>query len=384
MEVQASILPYSIGTMFFVEVWVVPGKNVLTYNNSKTGATLLQTLELNGTGDGNATFDVAPVLATVFRHDNYQVPNPQLAFQKDESAYQMYFLKIGYTTFNRLNQRVKTYREETPLQVAIRATLKPASAPGTMLEYAYQFDGETHKFLTSIPDGAARRRTEDTILTFFHTLNLDHPSPPRIHVLADLEFQTGDSEEGYEIASHDVRSGGIFLVNVKPATLVAHPRYQEITRYAVYLTYTWEYEDETNNTFTDITSIITEARQFRIIPDIPSPVSVLFMNRFGGWDSIQFRRDTDTEIKTNPSSFSTGSGTHTYRVSTETQVTYYSSWLTFSETSWLRQLRNSPVVYINGEYHIRKAETYTEDSSLGLTTINLTVSPAEEDNSITL
>ncbi|KUG07428.1 hypothetical protein [Solirubrum puertoriconensis] len=373
MTVRVTKDPYSIGQLFFVEIWTLPTKNIQLSGTPKTGATLLRTLTKNGPGDGTCSFDLSSALQTQFRHDTQRVPNPLLVYQKDETAYVAYYFRTGYITYNTQNQQVKNYRHESPVKVAVRAAL-PLDESGDMLGYVYQFDGEPVNFLTNMPDGIQRRRNEDTLLAFFLATNPDS-SNVQIHVKADLQFKSAAPEQGYTLHTEEITSGGLYLINVKPERLVAHINYSHITSYSVYL----DYEDEEQGTIR-----LSNQQEFQVAEEIPLPIPVLFMNRKGGWDSIQFRRDTDTEVKTKVNTFSSVSNTRAYQINSQKSVTYYSQWLTQAELRWLDDLKHSPAIYIGGKYQRPQDDTFKIDSSLGLSVINLTVSPAVEENSINL
>lgn len=366
---------YRIGQLFFAEIWLVVGKDVTVAATTKTGAKLLRILRVNGNGDGTATFDLGPSLATVFRHDTATVPNTLVACQRDESAYQGYFFKTGFIQYDAQNREVKSYQHESAVKYVLRATL-PLKAGGDMSsDYQYQFDGETVKFLTSIPNGAKRKPSEATLLsTFFARPDLGATTVGQLFVRADLSFNDGTTETGYYLGGYPVDAGGVYLFDVKPERLLAHPEYESIKSYAVYLNF---FDDTFEST-------ITQSREFKITDEIQQPLDVLFMNRLGAWDTLQFRREHQTEIKTKSNVFSNGFGARVYQVEADTSITINSCWLTKGEHQWLKDLMFTPGLYLNNEYHRQDNTSYKFDSQLGLFTIEVSVSPDYEENTIKL
>lgn len=369
---------YEIGDLFFVEIWTQPGKNVLT-TTPEAFATRLRTLRLNGLGDGTCVADVSSALATAFRHDTATTPNPLLPFQKDESAYLGYFLKAGYIRYDEQNREIRTYAYQSGVKFTLRAAL-PLNGSGDMQsDYAYQYDGEPVRYLSTVPDRATRKPSEPTLLPFFLPLQpaatgVGAVVVHRLFAQADLTFTDGTTQNGYLFGDFVLPSGGMYLVDAKPQRLLAHPRYADLATYSVYLSY-----------FDDLqASVITQARTFKVGEDIQQPVEVLFMNRLGGWDAIQFRRDRQTDIKTKANTFSNGFGSRVYQVDTSTSITYNSGWLTSAEHQWLKDLMVSPAIYLDGAYHRQADTTYKIDTNLGLFTIELTVAPDYEENTIQL
>jgi hypothetical protein len=365
--------PYRIGDIFFVEVWMLTDKDVWISGKPKTGATLLQTLKANGKGNGSCTLDISGILASQFQQQNYTVPNPGIQLQKDESAYIGYYLKAGYITYDRANTEVKSYEYESPVQYALRAGIGKVGDSGDMIEYCYFFDGEPVKFLTGLPDGVRKRRNEHCYLPFFLPFDSTATDTPYITIKADIQFSSGAPDTGYELGTYDINTGGTYLLNVKPEILLAHPLYSSITRYSIYLEYT-----------SDFSVVFTLSKEIEVDSIIQLPIECQFMNRYGGWDAIQFRKDTETEIKTKPNTFSYYLSNRVYQVDTTTSVTYHSSFLTPSEYSWLKDLMVSPAVYVNNEYVSTTPESFKLDTSLGLTTLDFTVTPANEINTIKL
>ena len=375
MLVQLQKSDYVVGDLFFVEVWTQPGRRA-RLATPKASATLHRTLVVNGDGTGQATIDISDALSTLFQQQDQSPPNTVLAAQKDESAYVPYYFLAGTQKYDEQNRLVKTYLYSSTVAYALRAALK-LNQTDWMVDYVYQFDGEPVRPLTNISDDARRKPSEPTLLSYFIALQDDGPTfVNRAFVMADLTFLDGTSQNAFYVNEFDLdnQGGGLYLVDVKPQRLITHPRYAELVSYTVYL----EHFDDT------LATTMTSGRTFTVGEDVQLPVEVTFMNRLGGWDTLSFRRDRNTDIKTRSSVFTTGYGTRTFQVDSTTSTTYNSGWLTQSEYTWLKDLMLSPAVYIDGEY-VRSADaTYKFDSSLGLFSMEITVSPDAEENSIRL
>ena len=377
MPVSMTKTPYTIGDMFFIEVWAIPSKNAMTTNTPKTVPKLIQTLKANGKGDGTCTIDISNLLASQFKQASHYVPNPNAPFQKDESAYLGYFIKAGSITFNRQNREVKVYEFESAVQYALRAAM-PLTTDGNLIDYVYAYDGEPVKYLTSLPDGSRKRRDEDVYLSTFLPLNKNNGNTSTYTIVAkaDLHFSSGPPEIGYEIGSYALATGGVYLFNVKPQVFTASTNYDSLTSYSVYL--------ELINDATQQSNPCTLTKEIAVDSVIASPVTAQFMNRLGGWDALQLRKDTETDIKTKVSSFTPMFGSKVYQVDTTSTITYHSNWLTVSEYQWLKDMMVSPAVYIDGNYVSLKDESFKLDTMLGLFALDITVVPAYEENTIKL
>lgn len=371
---------YQVGQLFYCDIWTITDKNMLNTGTPKTTGTLLGTRTINGPGDGTATFDISSILSTVFTQDNYNTPPTLSPLQasKDESGYVGYFLKLGFITYNAQNQQTKTLEYESPEVLwAVRAALPLSSQgnSGSMADYCYRHDHEPVKFATNIPDGTKRNRSEDTLLPFFLPY-LSGATGAFVTVEADLRFADGTLEIGVAVATTQVTSGGLFIANSYPGQFVASTNYNQLVSYAVRVKYF-------NDNLPGGTEI-THDRSFKVSKDIPYPNRVLFMNRLGGWDSIQVRRDTDTTIKFKSSSFQNTFGQRNYYVDSTTTATYYSSYLTQPEFVWLKDLKTSPVIFLNGEYVLQQDGDFKLDTSVGLFNYELTIAPEFEENAIRL
>lgn len=373
MKVSMTKQPYAIGDMFFIEVWAVPDKDVWNINKAKTSATLLQTLTVNGQGTGDADIYIHNLLASSFGQDNYYTPNPSLTIQKDESCYQAYYLKAGYLTFDRTNTQQKVYGFESPVQYVIRASNKGNA--GNMNQYCYNYNNEPVKFLTDIPDGVRKRQDENTYLPFFLPLNqrTSYTGATTVFIKADLTFSSGTVEQGYELGNYIIPTGGCYLLNLKPKLLQTHPKYNSLTSYSVYL-----------QCQTDTTSTFTISKEISVDTPIQQPINAQYMNRLGGWDAVQLRRDSESETKNKPSTFTAYLNNRVYEVDTDTTTTYHSSHLTLSEYNWLQGMANSPAVYINNKYAILTPQSFKKDTSLGLTVLDITVTHDNEEDAIKL
>jgi hypothetical protein len=372
---------YQVGQLFYCELWTITDKDMQNVQTLKTTGTLLRTLTINGPGDGSAEFDIGNLLATVFIQDDYQTPpllNP-LQAQKDESSYIGYFFKLGFIVYDAQNKQLKTLLYELPeVQWGVRAAL-PLSGnrnvnSGNLAPYCYRYDSEPVSYASSIPDGTKRNRSEDTLLPFFLPYK-DNASKPLIQALATLTFADG-TQDTMTYAQTPFLSGGLYLINAYPNQFSLHAKYTQLVSYSV----TVQYHDNQDPDFVDI----TRPRSFKVSKDIPYPNRVLFMNRLGGWDAIQVRRDTDTSIKFKASSFRNSFGTQNYSIDATSSITYYSSYLTQPEFAWLKDLKASPVIFLNDEYVLQQDGELKLDSSVGLFNYALTVAPAYDENTITL
>jgi hypothetical protein len=383
MFVRVQDTNYAIGQLFYCEIWVVTDRNMRNVLTPKTTGKLLLSQTINGSGDGTARFDISSILNSVFIQDDYQTPptlNP-LQAAKEESAYIGYYFKAGYITYNAQNQQVKNLMYELPyVQWAVRAALPLAANnsnnfnSGNMLGYCYRHDGEPVRYATSIPDGTKRNRSEDTLLPFFCPYK-DNATGAILQAQANLYFADGTKDTVY-YATTNLTTGGLFVVNAYPGQFQGHLKYQQLLRYSV----TIQYLDDQDPTPTDV----TQARFFQVSKDIPFPNRVLFMNRLGGWDSIQVRRDTDTSIKFKASTFRSTYGSQNYSIDATSSITYYSSYLTQPEFAWLKDLKASPVIFLNGEYVLQQDGELKLDTSVGLFNYELTVAPAYDENTISL
>lgn len=365
--------PYDVGDMFFAEVWVLPDKDVWNATKLKTSPTLLQTLTVNGNGNGFGTIYLNNLLASSFGQSNYKTPNPNVVFQKDDSSYQAYFVKAGYLTYDRANTQQKVYGFESGVNYVLRASNK--AALGNMRHYCYNYDGSVINYLTDIPDGVRKRQDENTYLPFFLPLNKlsNYTGNTTIRIKADLSFSSGLTEQGYEIGEYEIATGGAYIVNVKPELLQTHPKYTTITDFSVYL------ECET-----DTTNIFTVSKEISIDSPIQNPINAQYMNRLGSWDAVQLRRDSESETKNKPSTFTAFQNNRVYEVDTDTTTTYHSSYLTLAEYNWLQGMASSPAVYINNKYATLTPQSFKKDTSLGLTVLDITVIHDNEEDSIKL
>jgi hypothetical protein len=374
---------YTIGELFYCDIWTITDKNMLNSGTPKATGTLLQTLTINGTGDGNAVFDISSILSTVFKQDEYNTPptlNP-LQSQKNESGYIGYFFKVGTIKYNAQNQKIKTQEYElAEVQWAVRAALPKVSNPtnsgnsGNMIDYCYKYNDTPISYATNIPDNTKRNRSEDTLLSFFLPF-LPSATNARIEAQATLYFADNTSVATI-ISSTPMTSGGLFIANVYPAQFTAQPKYAQLVSYSANI----KYYDDANPEGLEI----VRGKNFKVSKEIPFPNKVLFMNRLGGWDSIQVRKDTDTTIKFKSSSFVNTFGSRNYSVSADTTTTYYSSYLTKSEFIWLIDLKMSPVIFLNNIYVLQQDGDFKLDTSIGLFNYELVVSPEYDENAISL
>lgn len=383
MKVAVYKSNYVIGELFYCDIWTITNKDMQNRVTPKITGSLLQTLTINGTGDGNAFFDISSILTTVFKQDEYNTPpvlNPLLC-QKNESGYVGYFFKLGTISYNAQNQQVKTQEYELPaVQWAVRAAPPRISTPvnqgntGNMINYCYRHDGTLVQYATNIPDKTKRNRSEDTLLSFFCPYK-DGATGAILSIRADLVFADNTTDTSY-FATTNITTGGLYIANAYPGQFVAHPKYNQLIGY----TATVLYQDDNDPTPVEV----VYGRTLKVSKDIPFPNKVLFMNRLGGWDIIQVRKDADTSIKFKSSSFVNTFGSRNYSVAADTTTTYYSSYLTKPEFTWLIDLKMSPVIFLNGVYVLQQDGEFKLDSAAGLFNYELVVSPEYDENAISL
>jgi hypothetical protein len=94
---------------------------------------------------------------------------------------------------------------------------------------------------------------------------------------------------------------------------------------------------------------ITKKRSFTVVNNIKKPIEFKFLNRLGGWDSIQFVKYKTSELKVSPTTFNTKYGTMVSYVTPTTTITYYSTLLTEAHFYWLIDLSLSTRIYVNNK-----------------------------------
>jgi hypothetical protein len=376
INLEAVKTDYQVGQYFYCEVWVTPNKNMQVGTNPISGATMLVSLQKAGTvATKSATFDISNVLASVFTASNYQVPNVQQRIQKDETGYVQWFVRMGWIAYNTQNVAVKTEEfVSSGSNFAVRAAI--TGPDGAMDSYLNKYDyvnNSLSQYATLIPNGAKRSTSEHTFLSFFTPIIPG--TTGRILLLeADLEFADGTSQTNFQVATHPLDTGGLYIINVKPDIFITHLKFNDIVSYQVRIKY---YDDQT-----PLQLVFTEDRGFQIKKDIPNPITVTFMNSLGGWDAIYFRKDYDTATKAKSSLFKNTYAQKVYAADGSKTISYQSSYLSSSEYSWLEDLRYSIAIYVNNKY-VRQADgDYKNDTSVGLFTYELVVNPDYDRNSI--
>lgn len=373
ITVQITKSPYRVGGLFYVEVYALPQRNARMSGNPKIGAKLITTLTKNGDSTGKCTFDLGNVLASQF--SGYNAPQSVISVQKDDTAFIPYYYKVGYIVFDVLNNQVKTQVKESPVLFAIRAAL-PLHGDKTMMEYLYQFDNEPVDLLTNITNGLERHRNEATYLSCFFA-KLATATNPKIRVRADLNFHSGTAagQAVYSVlvTEEEVATGGVYVFNVKPEVFLAQPNYPYLHSYSVWLTY----EDDDRSEYA-----ISFSKTFIVADNLLNPQEVTFLNRAGGWDSLQFTRNIREEMKTDVVSYRNATAERVSGVSAKSNITIYSPWLPNKAHDWLRDLVLSPVVLLDGKYVKLQDTTHKYDSTEDVFSLELTVSPEYEQNSI--
>ncbi|MFD2717899.1 hypothetical protein ACFST9_04185 [Hymenobacter monticola] len=373
IRVQITKYPYRVGDLFYVEVYALPSRNARMSGNSKAGAKLITTLTKNGDASGRCTFDLGNVLASQF--SGYNAPEATTMVQKDDTSFIPYYYKIGYIVFDVFNNQVKTEVQESSVLFAVRAAL-PLHGVKTMMDYLYQFDSEPVDVLTNITNGLERHRNETTFLSFFFARHATATNPT-LRIRADLNFHSGNAvgQAVYNVLVSEVAvsTGGVYVFNVKPDVLLAQPNYSLLRSYSVWLTY--EDDDRAE-------SAISFSRTFLVADNLLEPQEVTFLNRAGGWDSLQFTRNIREEMKTDVISYRNATAERVSGVSAKSNITIYSTWLPNKAHDWLRDLVLSPVVLLDGKYVKLQDTTHKYDSTEDVFSLELTVSPEYEQNSI--
>lgn len=128
---------------------------------------------------------------------------------------------------------------------------------------------------------------------------------------------------------------------------------------------------------------ITSKRSFTVANNIKKPIEFKFLNRLGGWDSIQLVKYKATELKVTPTTFNTKNGTMVSYISPLTTITYYSTLLTETHFHWLIDLKLSTRIFVDNKLMnvipgSFKFDTYTDNFYL----LEISLSPAVDEKYI--
>ena len=129
---------------------------------------------------------------------------------------------------------------------------------------------------------------------------------------------------------------------------------------------------------------ITEIKSFMVGPPIEAPTDILFLNRAGGWDSIQATRSLSKELKTKASLYASVDHFRVNAVASEKTITYYSQWYESRYFDWLQDLLLSPLVFVGGKMVKVQDASYAWDRDEDLFKLELKVSPKYEENHVRL
>ena len=130
---------------------------------------------------------------------------------------------------------------------------------------------------------------------------------------------------------------------------------------------------------------ITQTRSFQVATALHQPVEVLFLNRMGGWCTLQLTKFRTSGLDTERHTYATSQRQRTFKVEATDKVTYYSPYLSPSDYDWLRDLALSPFVMVGGAYvNVIELKGFELDNFNDIWSFEMTVSPEREENKITL
>ena len=366
---------YSIGQFFYCEVWVTGNKDMHLDSNSISGATQLTVFQKQGEGNGSCSFDIGDTLNSVFNTTNYTAPNPQVRFQKDESSYVQWFVRMGWLYYNAQNVAVK--KEEfvsSGNNFAVRAALDSLDSGMGGYCNPYDYSNDTRiQFATRIPYNTKRGVSEPTLLSLFTPI-IASSTGRKLRFEADLSFADDTYEYNYLINNYALPTGGLYIMNVKPDVFSNHLKFSQLVSYTVRVAY---FDDQAPGLL-----YFTQDQTFQIKRDIPNPKVVLFNNSLGSWDAIHFRKDFDTKGKPKTSTFRNTYGQRTYNVDLNKVITFQSQYLGIEEYAWLEDLRTACAIYVDNKYYRQLDGDYNSDTSVGLFTYELVVSPENDKNTV--
>lgn len=129
---------------------------------------------------------------------------------------------------------------------------------------------------------------------------------------------------------------------------------------------------------------LTEKKTFVITQSLDSPISCLFMNRFGVFEQIQLTKYKIEKLDTEVHYFGSVDHNKTRTVTTDKTLTYYTQWYSMDYFDWLKDLVLSPMIFIDGNYVMITNTKYEKDNTLQLFSIELNVLPQYSENVLSL
>lgn len=127
--------------------------------------------------------------------------------------------------------------------------------------------------------------------------------------------------------------------------------------------------------------ILTNKITFKVEANIPSPNTIKFQNKLGGWDVIQCTKYKQIDVKTTPATYSTALYDFTYAVDSTRKETFYTPYMANEEYDWILDLFTSPVVLINDKYYnILAANPKYDNYGDNICSFEITASPQDTNN----
>jgi len=369
------------GTSYYLQVYVIDSRDVVP-TPSKTGR-LVATPIRPAIGQ-DATFDLSGILQA-----ELDQPQPVATNGHDASAYLGYYLRYGTVTYNTAGVQVLTQAAETDVYWALRAAL-PLSGSGSLVSYFGRAsaqsggsggNGNTSSLvypLTNRPASAEIDRASTVLLPVFFCRQSNGQAPvQRLQVQAICTFTDGSTllVGGSKL---DAVTGGVYLLDASPATLLANQ---------TQLNQLVSFEATVYVSLEDIYVYhpLTVARTFTLRPaPLRQPLQVRFLNRRGGWDSLTFTRSREGQLKTKPVLYNAVSGERILRFDAESEETMFLPWLPASHEPWLRDLLLSPYVTVSGAYVKLKGHTLSRSNDDDLVSLTLTYQPEYDENAVTM
>jgi len=209
---------YTLGTMHYCDIYVRSTSDVFHDTTLGTlNGDLVATLNKNGDGLGNCTFDVSNVLATRLSEDQV-VPNSTDNVQHDFSSYLNYYVKCGTVAFVD-GKEVKTEGASSTLKWAWRGAL-PLDGSANYEDYYARYNNTYAKFLTNSPNRSEIRRDETTFLSAMIPLKTDDNVASRsVALMANFYFTDGTSLMGQTVRNTNWAFGHILTHNARPDRL---------------------------------------------------------------------------------------------------------------------------------------------------------------------
>ncbi|WP_066834909.1 hypothetical protein [Rufibacter ruber] len=223
---------YQVGDRAFCEIYRIASHNI-TETQPASGGQLLTTLSIGGKGDGTYVFDVSSVLQYAFA--DYALPDPNLAFQRDTSAYVGYYVKAGVLTFNGTLQ-VKTVEYTSSVKFALRTALD-LEGTENLEDYLADYTAPVN-YLTNQPNGSDIRLDQRGLLSVL-VLNDRYGIDKELNLVASKFYKDGSSVLNTVVTTGPVTEGGIYTFSVAPSLIEPDAaKRAQLKRYEVYIDYT--------------------------------------------------------------------------------------------------------------------------------------------------